>query len=159
VTAYLNEQGLADVETPAPYVSTNYSYPERSAPVLTGYTISRPIIVRSADIEKIASLADSLSPLSGTGYNVTTMGIELTYKKLDEERVTLLAEAITDARARAESIAKDGGRSVGDLKTATGGVVQVLPAGGVDISDYGMYDTQSKEKEVMVTVRATFELQ
>ena len=158
IVTYLKEQGLEDVETPAAYVGTNYTYPERSAPILTGYTVSRQIIVRSADIDKVTMLADSLSPLTGSGYNVTTSGIELTYKKLDETRVTLLAEAIKDARARAESIAKDGGKAVGSLKSAASGVVQVLPAGGVDISDYGMYDTQSKEKEVMVTVRATFTL-
>jgi hypothetical protein len=34
----------------------------------------------------------------------------------------------------------------------------VLPKGGVDVSDYGTYDTSSMEKEVMVTVRATFAL-
>jgi hypothetical protein len=28
-----------------------------------------------------------------------------------------------------------------------------LPKGGVDVSDYGMYDTQSFEKEIMVTAR------
>lgn len=159
IVTYLTEAGFEEVETPAAFVSAEYSYPERSAPIHTGYTVSRSIIVRSADVDKVASFADSLSPLSGTGYNVTTFGIELTYQKLDEARVALLTEAITDARARAESIAKDGGRSVGNLKNASGGVVQVLPAGGVDISDYGTYDTQSKEKEVMVTVRATFALE
>jgi len=34
-----------------------------------------------------------------------------------------------------------------------------LPQGGVDISDYGSYDTQSKNKDVMVTVRATFSIE
>jgi len=158
IVAYLNEQGLNELETPAAYVNTNYTYPERSAPILTGYTVSRSIIVRSGDIEKVTGLANALSPLTGTGYNVTSTGIELTYQKLDETRVALLAEAIKDARARAEKIAEDGGRGVGQLKNAASGVVQVLPAGGMEVSDYGTYDTQSKEKDVMVTVRATFEL-
>jgi hypothetical protein len=45
------------------------------------------------------------------------------------------------------------------LRNASSGVVQVLAADGVDISDYGSYDTTSLNKEVMVTVRAVFELQ
>jgi hypothetical protein len=73
-------------------------------------------------------------------------------------RVELLSEAIKDAKARAEAIAKESGRQVGELREATGGVVQVLSQGGVDISDSGSYDTESLNKEVMVTVRATFEL-
>jgi hypothetical protein len=73
-------------------------------------------------------------------------------------RVALLSEAIKDAKARAQAIASESGRSIGVLRNASSGVVQVLPQGGIDISDYGMYDTQSLNKEVMVTVRATFEL-
>jgi hypothetical protein len=47
---------------------------------------------------------------------------------------------------------------VGALRSASSGVVQVLPEGGVEISDYGTYDTQNINKEVMVTVRADFSL-
>jgi hypothetical protein len=74
-------------------------------------------------------------------------------------RVKLLTAAIEDATDRANAIAQNSGRSVGQLKNAVGGVVQVLPAGGVDISDYGSYDTASINKEVMVTTRATFRLE
>jgi hypothetical protein len=73
-------------------------------------------------------------------------------------RVKLLSQAITDATDRAEAIVQDSGRSIGVLRSASSGVVQVLPEGGVEISDYGSYDTQSMNKEVMVTVRATFSL-
>lgn len=156
ILTYLTTKDFTNVDTPAPTVSANYSYPERSAPVLTGYTVARQIIVSSADIDKLSTLAGSVAPLSGFGYNVTSNGVELTYQKLPEERIKLLSGAIRDAQARAEAIAKETGRSVGALKSATGGVVQVLPQGGVDISDYGMYDTTSKNKDVMVTVRASF---
>lgn len=159
IVQYLRAQGFDEIETPSPSVRQNYSYPERSAPILTGYTVSRQIFVRSADIEKIATLSGNIGPLTGEGYEVTTGGVELTYQKLPEMRVKLLSEAIKDAKARAEAIAKETGRSVGSIKSATGGVVQVLPQGGIDISDYGSYDTQSKNKDVMVTVRATFTIE
>ena len=44
-------------------------------------------------------------------------------------------------------------------RAAASGVVQVLPKGSLEISDYGSYDTSSIEKEVMVTVRATFTIE
>jgi uncharacterized protein len=158
ITAHLDAQELKEYETPAGYTNTNYYYPEKSEPVLTGYTISRSIVVLSSELTKLTNLANDLGPLSGTGYTVTSGGLELTYTKLDEMRVKLLTDAIEDATARANAIASESGRDVGLLRNASSGVVQVLAAGGVDISDYGSYDTSSLNKEVMVTVRATFEL-
>lgn len=159
ITKYLSEKGFAEVETPSPSIMPNYTYPQYGEPIQTGYTVMRSIIVRSADVAGLAALTGSIDPLIGDGYTVSTGNLELTYQNLPETRVTLLTDAIADAKARAEAIAKETGRDVGTLRSATGGVVQVLPLGSVEVSDYGMYDTQSMEKEVMVTVRATFSLQ
>jgi hypothetical protein len=38
------------------------------------------------------------------------------------------------------------------------GVVQVMQPNSVDISDYGNYDTSTVEKEIMITVKASFSL-
>lgn len=155
---YLKAQGFTEYETPAGYVNTDYYYPQNGASVQTGYTINRSVVVRSSELEKLATLANDTGPLSGDGYTVASAGLELTYSKLDEMRVKLLSSAIKDATQRANAIASDSGRTVGSLRNATGGVVQVLAADGVEISDYGSYDTSSLNKEVMVTVRASFEL-
>ena len=158
ITEYLTEQGFTDFETPAVTSYPNYVYPQYGEPTMTGYSVSRQVIVRSSDVAKISELANNIEPFTGSNYNVSTYSLELTYSKLDEMRVTLLSEAIKDAKARAQAIASESGRSIGVLRNASSGVVQVLPQGGIDISDYGMYDTQSLNKEVMVTVPATFEL-
>lgn len=159
VTAYLTEQELAEYETPAGSTYPNYYYPQNSEPVQTGYTISRTVVVLSEDVEKLTNIANDLGPLTGTGYTIATGGMELTYSELDEMRVKLLTDAIKDATARANAIAENSGRTVGPLRNAVGGVVQVLPLGGIEISDYGSYDTSSLNKEVMVTTRATFSLE
>jgi hypothetical protein len=158
ITTYLTEQGFSEYETPAITSFPAYTYPQFGEPIMVGYTVGRQIIVRSNDIDAISTLANSIEPFTGRDYTVSTQSLELTYSGLDTLRVTLLREAIKDAEARAEAIATESGRTVGTLRTASSGVVQVLPAGGIDISDYGTYDTQSREKEVMVTVRATFGL-
>lgn len=158
IVAYLESKGFTDYETPAITSSPTYTYPQYGEPVFTGFSINRQILVRSSKIDEINALANSVEPFTGPNYNVTTQSLELTYSKLDEVRIRLLSEAIKDAKARAEAIASESGRSVGVLRNASSGVVQVLPQGGVDISDYGSYDTQSLHKEIMVTVRATFEL-
>lgn len=158
ITEYLSSQGFDDFETPAVSSFPTYTYPQYGEPIQTGFTVSRQVIVRSNDIDSISALANDIEPFTGANYTVTTQSLELTYSQLDEMRVTLLSEAIKDAKARADAIAKESGRVAGTLRSASSGVVQVLPQGGIDISDYGSYDTQSKNKEVMVTVRATFEL-
>jgi hypothetical protein len=159
VTTYLAAAGHTDFETPAGSINATYYYPQNAEAIQTGYSIVRSVIVRSSDVAKLTTLANNLSPLNGAGYVVTTGGLELTYSKLDEMRVKLLGEAIKDATARAEAIASESNRQVGTLRNAVGGVVQVLPQGGVEISDYGSYDTASLNKEVMVTTRATFSLE
>lgn len=158
ISNFLKEQGLTEFETPAGNTSATYIYPQNSEPILTGYQLSRTVVVRSSDVTKLSELANNTAPFTGAGYTVSIYGLELTYSKLDEMRVSLLTDAIKDATARAGAIATNSNREVGNLRNAVGGVVQVLPAGGVDISDYGTYDTQSLNKDVMVTVRATFGL-
>ena len=158
ILSYLSAQKFTDADAPAAAVEATYLYPQNSEPVFTGYDIHRDIIVRSTDVDGLSALANSIAPLEGKDYTATTEGIQLTYQKLSETRVSLLSEAIKDARARAEAIAKDSGRSVGTLRNSSSGVVQVLPQGSTDVSDYGNYDTTSKKKDVTVTVHAEFEL-
>ncbi len=159
ITDYLEAQGMTEIETPTGNSYAQYAYPQYSEPIHTGYTVSRAVIVRSTDVVKLSALANDIEPLTGTDYTVSTGMLELTVSSLPEMRVALLSEAIKDAEARAEAIAKETERSVGLLRNAEGGVVQVLPEGGVEVSDYGSYDTMSMNKEVMVTVRATFSLE
>ena len=159
IETFLKKENLGEYELPAGNTNSDYYYPQNSAPVLSGYTVSRSVVIRSGDVERLKALANDSKPFVGIGYTVNVSGLELTYSKLHEMRVALLTEAIADAKARAEAIATNSGRAVGQLRNAAGGVVQVLPADGVEISDYGMYDTTSMQKDVMVTVRTTFSLQ
>jgi hypothetical protein len=154
VKAKLEAEGFTDIElTPQ---NANEQWGQSG---ITGYTINQGITVQSGDVRKVQALANASESFQGSGYLVRTGYIEYTYTKLDEMRVKLLGAAITDAEARADSITSMSGRETGDLKSASSGVVQVLAKNGVDISDYGSYDTQSIEKDVMVTVRAVFSIE
>jgi hypothetical protein len=86
------------------------------------------------------------------------VSLEYSYTKLPELRVSLLSDAVKDAKARAAKLAESSGKKVDVLKSASVGVVQVLPVNSVDVSDYGTYDTSKIDKDVMVTVKAAFTL-
>ncbi len=122
------------------------------------YSLRQTVEVRSGDIQGVTSVAKDFQPLIEAGVVFSTQSLEYSYSKLPDLRVSLLSAAVQDAQARAGKIAESTGRQVGMLRSASMGVVQVLPVGSVEVSDYGAYDTSGIEKEVMVTVRTAFAL-
>lgn len=122
------------------------------------YNLRQNAVVQSTDIEKITNISKAVPALVSQGAIISVQSLEYLYSKLPELRVSLLSSAIKDAKARANSIAESTGRNVGGIRSASSGVVQVLPANSVEISDYGTYDTSSIEKDIMVTVKAVFGL-
>ena len=83
---------------------------------------------------------------------------EYSYTKLAEIRIALLEDATKDAKQRAEAIAKSTGVQVGAVRDARMGVFQITPRFSTEISDYGVNDVSSIEKDVTAVVRATFQL-
>ena len=114
------------------------------------------ITIESKDVSGTDALSKNINELAGKSVFISGNYLEFYVTSLPQLRVSLLADAVKDAKARAEQIASAGGQKVGALKAASSGVVQVLAPNSIEISDYGQYDTQSIEKDVMVTVRATF---
>lgn len=120
------------------------------------YRLSQTFDLNSANIEAVSALGKDVQPFVDAGVIFSTQSLEYYYSQLPALRVSLLQDAIKDAQARAASITGATGKTVGPLRSAASGVVQVLPVNSVEISDYGTYDTSSIEKEVMVTVKAVF---
>ncbi len=156
VKSYLVSQGV-----PAEAITTNtitadqdWSSSNNGGP--TRYRVHQEITVASADVEKVQALAQNVTTLIARGYSISPRQPEFYVSNLPELRVSLLGEAIADAKVRAQEIAKSGGSSVGKIKSASSGVVQVMAPNSTNVEDYGSYDTLTVDKEVSVTARATF---
>jgi hypothetical protein len=161
VKKFLKDQGVNDSMVTISTVSMfeNYNYNNNNnIQTEKEYTISQSVEVSSSDINKITALAQKTQDLINQGVIFSTNAVEYYYTKLPELRVELLSNAIKDAKARAEQMAAATGKIVGSLKSAASGVVQVLPSNSLEISDYGTYDTTKINKNVMVTVKASFGL-
>lgn len=158
---FLKNKGVdPDALETRPIFTQEEIYYGSEGPRSTGMTMLRQNVVLSAtDVEGLTTIARDMKDLIAKGTPVTTVSLEYLYSKLPDLRVKLLGGAVKDAKARAGEIASAGGESVGDLQSASSGVVQVMSPNSIDVSDYGSYDTQSIEKEVMVTVRATFSVE
>lgn len=125
---------------------------------LAGYRLTQKVVVRLADPRAIETLAQEAGALAGDGVPVSAEAPQYLYTKLGELRVRMMGEATADARARAETIAKAAGAEVGDIRSAESGVVQITPRFSTDVSDYGMNDVTSIEKDITTVVRVTFAL-
>ena len=130
---------------------------EQNPPVDKKYNLVQNIEINSAEVEKITAIAKNTTTLIVEKNIIfSTNSLEYYYSKLPETRIELLASAVEDAKVRANQLLSAGGKTVGDLKSASAGVIQVMAPNSVDVSDYGIYDTSHINKEIFVTVKATF---
>ncbi len=155
VVAFFRAAKIAEDKIVTNPVSVDQEYgPDYNAP--RRYSIRQQVTVNSDDVRLIEKLAKEIGGLAQRGILVSAGSPEYFVTTLPDLRISLIGKAVIDAKARAEQIAQSTGQRVGALKSASGGVVQVLSPNSIEVSDYGSYDTQTIEKEVMVTTRAVF---
>lgn len=156
VRAYFKAQGIAAEQITANTVTADQDWGYQSNGGPARYRVHQEITLSSPEVDRVQALAANAQTLIARGYSVNPRQPEYYVSNLPELRVSLLGQAIADAKARAQEIAKSGGSSVGKLSGASSGVVQVLAPNSTNVEDYGSYDTSTIQKEVSVTARATF---
>ncbi len=123
------------------------------------YILRQNVEIQSNEVQKLTDLAKNIQTLVDEGVIFSINSLQYYISGLPEMRINLLADAVKDAKARAQKIAEGTGKKIGTIKTANMGVVQVLPVNSTEVSDYGTYDTGTIEKEVMITVTVLFTLE
>ena len=130
-----------------------------SKEVLTGYAARQAVTVRSGDVQRIERVSREVTNLLEQGVSVTSAQPAYYYTKLGELKVEMLSEASRDARTRAENMLKAaGGASLGRLKDADMGVININPANVSQTSWEGNNDTSSLEKDIIAIVHVTYGL-
>lgn len=156
VTGFFNSQGFAGQFEISPVYMYEVYKNDQYAP--KEYSLTQNISLKSEDVEKIKQLSKNVQQLAEKDIIFSANPVEYYFSNLPNTRISLLPNAIKDAKERVKAIAESSGRQVGEVQSVAMGVVQVMPAGAIEISDYGSYDTSSIDKEVMVTVKASFNL-
>ena len=123
---------------------------------ITGYSLRQELEVTSNEVDKIAKIARESTELINQGILIESMPPEYSYTQLGGLKIEMLAEAAKDAKLRAEQIANSTGSSIGAVRTARMGVLQITPAGSTDVSDYGMNDTSAIDKDITAVVNIGF---
>jgi uncharacterized protein len=123
---------------------------------ITGYSLSQSIEVRSSDVQKIAQIARESTELLNQGILLESATPKYYYTAIGDLKIEMLGEAAKDAKERASKIAQSTGNSIGSVRSAKMGVLQITAADSTDVSDYGVYDTSTIDKDMTAVVNVSF---
>ena len=162
VKNYLVAQGISEDELVFSSITTNVYNVYNEYGVYTNeidyYDLSQTVKISSKEIDKVTEVSRNATELLNEGVQFQSYDPMYLYTKLADLKVTMLAEATKDARKRAEMIADNAGSELGDLTYADMGVMQITPLYSNEITDYGINDTSSLEKEITAVVHCTFKI-
>ncbi|HYJ78499.1 MAG TPA: SIMPL domain-containing protein [Longimicrobiaceae bacterium] len=160
IRRFLTESGVPDSLVTVKPVETEGVYRMTDQGMQTGelaaYKLTQRFEVRSADVNRITALSERAAGLINEGVALQSSAPEYLYTKLSELRTQMLASATEDAMRRAEAIATSAGAGIGAVRSARQGVFQITPRNSTEVSDYGINDTSSLEKDITAVVRVTF---
>lgn len=123
---------------------------------ITGYSLRQSIDVRSTEVEKIAKIAREATELINQGILIESNPPQYYYTQIGDLKIEMLGEAAKDAKIRAEKIAASTGNSIGAVKSARMGVLQITAADSTEVSDSGIYSTETIDKDMTAVVNVSF---
>ena len=127
-----------------------------STNIIRAYNYSQRFQFNSTDVQKIKEVSLDLPSVVERGVNLQLDMPEYHYTKIADLKIEIQAEAAKDAKNRAEKIAQATGREIGTLRDARMGVIQITPRLSNQVSDYGINDLSSIDKEITAVVNASF---
>lgn len=163
IIAYLERNGFPREKIQF-FTTNNYPIYEttmdgRQTGAIRAYNYNQRLEIQSTDVKKIQALSLDISSLIEKGVNFQVDPPEYHYTKLADMKIEIQAEAAKDAMTRASKIASATDRELGPLRTARMGVLQITPRLSNVVSDYGMNDLSSIEKEITAVVNASFAIE
>jgi hypothetical protein len=160
VKAYLVSKGIPENQITISSISSQTLHNKTSegedTGQITGYSLRQELEVRSSDVNQIARIAREATELINQGILIESIPPEFHYTKLGSIKIEMLAEAAKDAKERARQIAESTGSRIGTIRSARMGVLQITAADSNEVSDMGMNDTSSVEKDITAVVNVAF---
>jgi uncharacterized protein len=163
VQTYLKDKNVPDSAISLTAIETQ-SIPEvTSNGTQTGktqaYRLTQRFEVRYDDVDAISIIARSSTELINEGIPFESLPPEYLYTQLSQLRVEMIGEATKDAKSRAEAIANVTGGRIGVVRRAETGVFQITSRNSTEVSDSGIYNTSSVDKDITAVVSITFAME
>lgn len=162
VSEFLAARGFASSSIRVEPVRTQEIYARdangNSTLEIVSYSLNRQFVVTTPEVARIAATAGDVTELLKNGYYVISYQPAYTYSKIADLKVHILGEASKDARTRAEEIVGNAGGKVGELRSASMGVLNITQPNSTEVSSSGIDDTSTIEKDVKAVVTLEFEV-
>jgi uncharacterized protein len=123
------------------------------------YRLNQRFEIRSNDVDRISKLSQQSTELINEGIPLVSEAPEYLYTQLAKLRIEMVSEAAKDAKERAEAIARSTGNKVGSVQSAQTGVFQITSRNSTEVSNSGIYDTSSVEKDITAVVSVKFAME
>jgi uncharacterized protein len=160
IKQYLTGKGIAENQITISSISSTTLHERdengNETSVVTGYSLRQEVEVRSNDVDRIAQIAREATELINQGILLESSPPKYYYTPLGDLKIEMLGEAAKDAKTRAERIAASTGNKIGTVRSARMGVMQITAADSQDVSDSGISDTSSIDKDVTAVVNISF---
>jgi hypothetical protein len=122
----------------------------------TRYRVAQRLDVSTRQIDVVEAVATRLGELLERGIDVSAEPLRYLSNELTQAKLDALDAATQEAHRRAEILVHGLGGKLGGMRSSSLGVYQVTPRDSTDVSDYGINDTTSREKDVTAVVSASF---
>jgi hypothetical protein len=160
VNCFLHAQAFSDAEISLSAIETRTHTARTKDGEVTdrvvGYTLERTFIVTTAAVDRTVKAAGEVTQLLRENVRVCSHAPAYSYTQLASLKVQILGDASRDARNRALEIASKSGCAIGQVRRAQMGVIQITQPNSTEVSDYGLYDTSTVDKDVSAVVTITF---
>jgi hypothetical protein len=164
IRQYLRSKGIPDsaVITSAVNLDKEFSpsYDSRGnmvSNIFNGYKLTQQVKIESMDIDRVEKISREVTELIEKGVEFNSFEPLYFYTKLANLKMDLLAKASSDARQRAETIARSVQGNLGNLKKANMGVFQITGKNSNEEFSYGgSYNTRDKNKTGSITIRMEY---
>jgi hypothetical protein len=129
--------------------------------VQQGNVARQSITVNTTDVDKIIAASRAVVQYEADGHPVSYGEPQYLVSNLEDVKMSLIAAAMQNSRARAAEFARNGDVEVGRMRSASQGAFYILAAGAdQDVSDWGgSYDKSTVDKIARVVVTVDYGIQ
>jgi hypothetical protein len=122
------------------------------------YRVSQALGIETRKLDVVQSVSTRVGELIARGIEVSANAPAYISTELRRAKLDTLAAATEDARARAQILVHGLGGKLGRMRSSSLGVYQVTPRFSTAVTDYGVNDVSSRDKDVNAVVSATFDV-
>ena len=160
IRKYLVDKGISENQIQVSAITTVTLHKQdemgRQLNEITGYSLSQSVSVTSNDVDRISQIDREATELINQGILIESNAPQYYYTKIGDLKVEMLGEAAKDAKTRAEQIAASTGDSIGSVRSARMGVLQITAPDSTEVSDSGIFDTGTIDKDMTAVVNISF---